>query len=174
MEEEEQDIFDGFDEIEWINGVTKLNKSIMDEFQGNIKAAFQNVLLAAHPIGSYYWSSESTDPSTLFGGTWTQVKDKFILALGDTYTTAGATGGSASKTIAKTNLPNYNLVAPLKKAAGPTGSGWEWLSPSGNANNVNIPSGGSGTPLDIMPPYEVAYCWKRTKIIAFKIIKCYN
>ena len=27
-------------------------------------------LLAAHPVGSYYWSDDSTSPATLFGGTW--------------------------------------------------------------------------------------------------------
>ena len=50
-----------------------------------------------YPIGSYYWSSEATDPATLFGGgaVWTQIKDKFILAAGDTYT-AGTVGGSAT------------------------------------------------------------------------------
>lgn len=37
----------------------------------------------AHPIGSYYWSSNNTNPSTLFGGTWTQIKDRFVLAAGD-------------------------------------------------------------------------------------------
>lgn len=156
------------DKITFRNGrQPAINDTNLNQMQTNIENEINilktELLLSAHPVGSYYWSSESTDPSELFGGTWTQVKDKFILALGDTYTTSGATGGSASKTIEKTNLPNYNLVAPLKKAAGPAGSGWQWLSPSGNANNVNIPSGGSGTPLDIMPPYEVAYCWKRTE-----------
>jgi hypothetical protein len=50
-----------------------------------------------YPIGSLYWSSSPTNPQTLFGGTWTQVKDKFILAAGDTYQ-AGTSGGSASYT----------------------------------------------------------------------------
>lgn len=52
----------------------------------------------------------STDPSTLFGGTWEQLKDRFLLGTGDTYT-AGTTGGSATKTIAKANLPNYTLYS---------------------------------------------------------------
>lgn len=45
-----------------------------------------------HPVGSLYWSSQSTDPSTLFGGTWERVKDKFIMAAGDTYA-PGSPGG---------------------------------------------------------------------------------
>lgn len=43
------------------------------------------VLDIAHPIGSYYWSENPTDPSVLFGGTWERIKDKFILAAGDNY-----------------------------------------------------------------------------------------
>lgn len=48
----------------------------------------------AHPVGSYYWSSDSTNPSKLFGGTWEQVTDKFVLAAGNTYK-VGAVGGEA-------------------------------------------------------------------------------
>lgn len=28
-----------------------------------------------YPVGSLYWSSNSTNPATLFGGTWTQIAD---------------------------------------------------------------------------------------------------
>ena len=48
-----------------------------------------------YPIGSIYMSVNSTNPSTLFGGTWVQLKDRFLLGAGDTYT-AGDTGGAAS------------------------------------------------------------------------------
>ena len=53
------------------------------------------ILNAVYPVGCYYWSSNSTNPGTLFGGTWTQVKDRFVLAAGDTYT-VGGTGGAAT------------------------------------------------------------------------------
>ena len=48
-----------------------------------------------YPVGSYYMSESSTNPTVFFGGSWEQIKDKFILAAGDSYT-AGATGGNAS------------------------------------------------------------------------------
>ena len=38
-----------------------------------------------YPIGSIYLSVNSVDPSTLFGGTWEKIKDKFLLSDGDTY-----------------------------------------------------------------------------------------
>lgn len=48
-----------------------------------------------YPVGSIYMSVNSTNPSTLFGGTWEQLKDRFLLGSGDTYNN-GATGGSAT------------------------------------------------------------------------------
>ena len=50
-----------------------------------------------YPIGSIYTSTKSTSPATLFGGTWVQIKDTFLLTAGDTYS-AGTTGGSANHT----------------------------------------------------------------------------
>lgn len=47
-----------------------------------------------YPVGSIYISVNSTNPSVLFGGTWEQIQDKFLLAAGTAYT-AGDTGGSA-------------------------------------------------------------------------------
>ena len=32
--------------------------------------ALAQAKLDAHPVGSYYWSNDSTSPATLFGGTW--------------------------------------------------------------------------------------------------------
>ncbi len=55
------------------------------------------LLLLAHPVGSLYWSMEATDPAELFGGTWERIKDRFVLAAGDTYK-AGTSGGAASVT----------------------------------------------------------------------------
>lgn len=49
---------------------------------------------SVYPIGSIYMSVSSTDPSTLFGGSWEQIQDRFLLASGNSYG-AGSTGGSA-------------------------------------------------------------------------------
>jgi len=35
-----------------------------------VSAAQTKAKLDAHPVGSYYWSNDSTNPATLFGGTW--------------------------------------------------------------------------------------------------------
>ena len=63
--------------------------------------------LDAYPIGAYYISSSPTSPATLFGGTWVQVKDRMILAVGDTYNSAGLTGGSATTKLVVNNIPSH-------------------------------------------------------------------
>lgn len=84
--------------------------SISDKFQ--ISANKTWLLDFCYPIGSLYWSSKNTNPSSLFGGTWTQIKDKFVLAAGDTYS-SGATGGSASVNLTTANLPShYHIFTP--------------------------------------------------------------
>ena len=50
-----------------------------------------------YPIGSIYMSVNATSPASLFGGTWEQIQDRFLLAAGSTYS-AGSTGGSATHT----------------------------------------------------------------------------
>ena len=83
------------------------NNQVLNAINYLIAQAKSEAILAAHPIGSLYWSSKDTDPNKLFGGTWTRIKDKFILAAGDTYT-AGATGGSASAQLTVSNLPSHS------------------------------------------------------------------
>ena len=60
-----------------------------------LKNRTDELLDLIHPVGSVYWSRSSKDPSTIFGGTWVQIKDKFILAAGNNYS-VGNVGGSAS------------------------------------------------------------------------------
>ena len=139
--------------------------------------------LDAYPIGSYYISSESTSPAELFGGTWVRVQDRMILAAGDTYT-AGNTGGSATKKLEVANLPSHNHAisaagqhdhvyqTPLRVNDTDRGLGNDSLwsldnnglyNTSGAGNHVHgIGSTGNNAPFDIMPPYIVAYVWRRT------------
>lgn len=54
-----------------------------------------SLLEIIYPVGVYYWSSDNTTPKDLFGfGEWLQIKDKFVLAMGDKFRTINETGGS--------------------------------------------------------------------------------
>lgn len=159
------------------------------DLSAKIKAlsSSSELLLAAHPVGSLYWSSVSTDPSELFGGTWERIKDRFILAAGDDYA-AGATGGEASHAITKAELPAVSPQIAVATAgylpkgatlgainrAGTTktiGSGTFTDRQVGTAYSEGTPEYeeattiaplGDGEAMPIMPPYETYYCWRRT------------
>lgn len=64
-------------------------------------------LLDVYPVGAIYMSVNSTNPSTLFGGTWEQIKDRFLLACGSSYAN-GATGGSANSGAYSGTSGNWN------------------------------------------------------------------
>lgn len=65
------------------------------------------LLNLVYPVGSIYLSSNNTNPGTLFGGTWIQIKDRFILTAGDYYSN-GATGGASSVTLTVSNMPSHS------------------------------------------------------------------
>ena len=67
----------------------------------------KRIFLASHPPTTLYWTSDPRNPGDVYGGTWKQIKDRFILAAGDTYSN-GATGGSANTTLVVENLPSHN------------------------------------------------------------------
>ena len=71
----------------------------------SVQDLVKQILLAAHPVGSYYWSSESTDPGTLFGGTWERVKGRFVYA--SDADTAGETGGASTHAITVAEMPSH-------------------------------------------------------------------
>lgn len=60
-----------------------------------------------YPVGSVYISFNSTSPQTLFGGTWVRMKDRVLMASGDTYA-PNTTGGSATVTLNVNQLPSHN------------------------------------------------------------------
>lgn len=57
----------------------------------------QQIFNLMYPVGSIYLSVNNVNPGTIFGGTWEQIQDRFLLAAGSTYG-GGSTGGSANHT----------------------------------------------------------------------------
>ena len=88
------------------NFIKKSSTSGLLKNDGTVDRTSYATLDQVYPVGSIYMSINSTDPSTLFGGTWERLKDTFLLANGDAYAPNTA-GGSATKNITVDNLPNH-------------------------------------------------------------------
>ncbi len=127
------------------------------------------LLDAVYPIGSLYMSVNAADPNTLFGGTWERLKDRFLLAAGDTYA-AGATGGEAAHTLTVEEMPSHNhsLSDQIDKNSiklGSMGGDTNYaLSKRAASYDHNLATNntGGGAAHNNMPPYLTVYMWKRT------------
>lgn len=113
-----------------------------------------------YPVGSIYMSVNSTNPSALFGGTWEQITDTFLLAAGSTYA-AGATGGEASHTLSVAEMPAH-MHRMRKTGVGGTGTTQYVPDEAGNFSNLFGETVGGDGAHNNMPPYLAVYVWKRT------------
>lgn len=66
-----------------------------------------DIINVVYPVGSIYMSANNVSPATFLGGTWEQIKDRFLLSAGDSYS-AGSTGGASTVTLSTANLPSHN------------------------------------------------------------------
>lgn len=129
-------------------------------------ADVSTVLDKVYPVGAIYISVNSTNPKTLFGGTWVQIKDRFLLAAGTTYK-AGTTGGEATHTLTTSEMPSHNhaVYFPNAGAADHSAPGNYPDGPSDStyyAVGSYTSSVGNGGAHNNMPPYLSVYVWKRT------------
>ena len=139
------------------------------------------VLDNVYPVGSIYMNVNSTNPRTLFGGTWEQIQGKFLLGMSSSYP-AGSQGGEASHTLTTEEMPShghnpanqsgyYGFITNSSKAfeVGDMGvqSGTGRYYPYApvafdiSRNSLTGTTGG-GSSHNNMPPYLSIYIWKRT------------
>ena len=131
---------------------------------GSLNAASlsQELFKLIYPVGAIYISTSSTNPQTLFGGSWTQIKDRFLLAAGSSYS-AGTTGGEATHKLTIDEMPAHSDSYRLKGGEN-TDSQTALLTWSANVSYQTwyTTDTGGNTAHNNMPPYLVVYVWKRT------------
>lgn len=134
---------------------------------GTLKINNKNIIDIIYPVNSIYMSLNSVNPSTLFGGTWEQIKDTFLLAAGATYK-AGSTGGEATHTLTADEMPEHRHSIAYPNAGGPYGDA-NICYPEGSstektwlAEMCKTQSAGGSAAHNNMPPYLAVYIWKRT------------
>lgn len=138
------------------------------------------VLDNVYPIGSIYMNVNSTNPETLFGGTWEQIQGKFLLGMSSSYP-AGSHGGEANHTLTTDEMPShghnpaneagyYGFITNSQKAftvgdmGVQSGSGRYYpYAPAAFDISRNTLTGttGGGKSHNNMPPYLSIYIWKR-------------
>lgn len=176
--------------------ITSTNNAFQLDSTGNltVKTITANSIIGEavaktiYPVGSIYMSINATNPATLFGGQWEQLKDKFLLGCGDNYQN-GATGGEALHTLTASEMPSHKHSATTNNTGGHrhTFKGWWTTKGDGSAtyacvarttqndaveygsfatagdhtHTVTVNNTGDSQAHNNMPPYLAVYMWKR-------------
>ena len=159
------------------NNTLSINNS-KQELESKINSNFDKI----YPVGSIYISTSSTNPSTIYGGTWERYgQGKTLVGLNEgepEFNTINKTGGEKTHTLTINEMPshNHNLgghtflwgenvgTVNIKNAnaeAGATSQNrlYTYQNQYGWANT--LVNGGS-QPHNNLQPYITVYMWKRT------------
>lgn len=156
-------------------GLAREQANIAKESAKVVNSAIMSFLDKAYPVGSIYISATNTSPSTLFGGVWDKIQDRFLISESNSIP-AGETGGNKTHTLSVYEMPEHShYVDDVVYGF----SGWTETSQesvlkheynsSHTTREVNNSStigkwshsNGSGQSFDIMPPYLAVYMWQR-------------
>ena len=135
-------------------------------------------MLDIYPIGSIYMSVVSASPSGLFGGTWEQIKGRFLLGTGapennddgtspgDYDIAPGIMGGEAEHTLTKSEMPKHFHQFQGYWHASTDNSGervasYEYISDDPESTDSACLEEGGDEAHNNMPPYLAVYMWKR-------------
>lgn len=147
---------------------TRFRNGIELKTPGGIKS----FLDAIYPVGSIYMSVKSTNPGTLFGGTWVAIaQGRCLVGVGTNKDannesktfTVRQTGGEYNHTLVLNEIPKHNH-------SGRTANGWGSLDWGYNFTYTNTAawngdgteSVGGGQKHNNIPPYLAVYMWERT------------
>ena len=165
-----------------VTGIIEWLRSWFDDIYEPKGSGSGNITLDdVYPVGSIYISVSSTSPSSLFGGTWSQLTDTFLYAsnTADTGTTAPNGQGEATHTLTVDEMPSHThnntngsnrfMGMGMSSSQADTTSGFTsgnlWNN-TGKANTTIAKTGGdtngNTVPHNNMPPYMRVYMWKRT------------
>lgn len=161
------------------NGGTLTEEQWLEHFgvdlTGYVKTT--ELLDLIYPVGAIYISATNVNPSTILGGTWEQIQDKFLLACGSTYAN-GSTGGEATHTLTVSEIPSHRherardllnnqllgeAGGTITNVAGLTYNTGKYAYTDTAHNNVVTDYTGGGQAHNNMPPYLAVYVWKRTE-----------
>ena len=159
-------------------GAVPTNRTINGKaLTGNITLTAEDIgtnaiFLTSHPIGSLFETTVSTNPGTLYGGTWAAWgggRTPVGVNTADTsFNTVEKTGGEKTHTLTVDEIPPHNH-RQINYWSGNAGSntvvtqGLETSDPRQyGAYDVFTENAGGGQAHNNLSPYITCYIWKRT------------
>ena len=145
----------------------------MAELQQDTTIGGKSIFDLIYPVGSIYMSVNSTNPSTLFGGTWVAWGAGRVpvgVSSGDAnFGSVEKTGGEKTHTLTIDEMPSHTHTPNVSGRQMGVNAGesayWHvaadqpWQTASTGVTTTNT---GGGQAHNNMPPYITCYMWKRT------------
>jgi hypothetical protein len=137
-----------------------------------VQTAVAGAAQLAYPIGSVYFSANSTNPATSLGfGTWSQVgQGRVIVGVGTgtdinsvtaTFPAGNDSVGEYVHTLSTTEIPAHSHTTPYGTGNVIAGSGTPAVFPGAGGTLSSNNTGGGGTHNNVQPSFGL-YIWKRT------------
>lgn len=130
------------------------------------KPSGSSILEKIYPVGAYYFSSQPTEPATLFGfGTWSRVKGRGLVGVDESdsaLSSGGKQGGSTNPLSRHTITPSSGQFVVSR---GVGNRHWSSGGAPSNSYAMDTEHGGvtvgDNTNHNNWQPFEAAYIWKR-------------
>lgn len=148
----------------------------------------KDIIDLIYPVGSFYMSTETTPPQELFGGTWEQIKGRFLVGVGSIEENSsdwfgnvavnginipvGEKGGEYEHSLTVEQIASHSHTPETwTVVVSPGGNTGRWRTDSGNVlaaythttgQSYRTGSTGGGQAHNNMPPYYATYIWHRT------------
>ena len=127
-----------------------------------------NVFLKTYPVGSIYISTSSTNPSTIYGGTWERYgQGKTLVGLNESeseFSTVNKIGGEKTHTLTISEMPRHTHSLYMNSGTDDLSRGF-WLVQDAvpvSTSRANITEyEGWSQPHNNLQPYITVYMWKR-------------
>lgn len=135
-----------------------------------ISEMLTNFLLQIYPVGAIYMSTRSTNPGTLFGGTWTAWGSGRVpvgVNTSDTnFNTVEKTGGASTVTLTTQQIPShshsYNDTQPNSLVTSAAAMPGQLTATDSKQVSRTTGTAGGGAAHNNLQPYITCYMWKRT------------
>lgn len=98
-----------------------------------------------YPVGSIYFSVSSISPQTLFGGTWEQIQDRFIMASGSGRDALSTGGSNDAVVVAHSHSASTNNAGSHYHSGTTDSSGSHTHTISGGSHNHTASTNSAGS-----------------------------
>ena len=145
-------------------------KARLDAMQDMIDSAYtkESIVDLIFPIGFVVTLETNIDPNTVWGGQWIRTaKGKFIVGLNESeseFKYLGGTGGEKTHVLTVDEMPSHSHGQIVTAGTGGTATRTDYTDDSRGQKypqGINTNETGGGKAHNNLPPYEVAYKWKR-------------